>query len=206
MLKRESFSNTSRATRAAMLLPLLLMASCGPAKEAATGAGPHTAAGPLSMHKGLSLVSPPDPGRIVAGQTIYVPAYSSIYISDHAERYDLAITLAVRNTDTTYPIIITSVRYFGTDGELVRRYLEKPVQLAPLASAGFFVAESDSKGGVLSSFIVEWVADHKVSSPITESTMVGVGGTQGVSFTAQGRVIAENDTLAPQEKGRKSGL
>jgi hypothetical protein len=148
------------------------------------------------MHKGLSIVSPLDPARIAAGQTIYVPAYSSIYISDHAERYDLAITLAVRNTDQSHPIVITGVRYLATDGEVVRSYLEKPIQLAPLASAGFFVAESDSKGGVLSSFVVEWVADHAVSSPIAESTMVGVAGTQGVSFTTQGRVIAERAVAA----------
>jgi hypothetical protein len=142
------------------------------------------------MHHGLSLVEPPEPSLIVAGETIYVPAYSSIFISDRADRFDLAITVAVRNTDRTQPIIVTTVRYLGQDGQPVRDYLEKPLRIAPLASASFFVAESDSKAGALASFLVEWIAQQPVTSPVVETTMVGIGGTQGVSFVCQGRVIA----------------
>jgi Protein of unknown function (DUF3124) len=173
----------------AMAFSVVVLGSCNP--MAPPGAGSHQPVGPLAMHKGLSFVDSPHPDRVVAGQTIYVPAYSSTYILDRAERFDLAVTLAVRNTDQSRPIIITMVRYLGQSGEIVRDYLEKPVQIAPLASAGFFVAESDTKAGALASFLVEWVAPEPVSQPIAESTMTGVAGTQGISFLCVGRVIAD---------------
>jgi hypothetical protein len=177
-----------------MLLSMML-GSCNQTEHPAPGQ--RAASGPLLMHQGLSLVEPPDSARIVAGQKIYVPAYSSIYISDRAEPFDLAITLAVRNTDPSHPIIVTMVRYLGQSGEIVKDYLDKPIQIAPLASAGFFVAESDRKAGALASFVVDWIAQEPVSAPISESTMAGVGGTQGISFVCQGRVVADHCTVPP---------
>jgi hypothetical protein len=60
-----------------------------------------------------------------------------------------------------------------------------------MASTEFFVSESDTKGGVSASFLVEWVALERVTAPVVESVMVGTLSTQGVSFTCPGRVLAE---------------
>jgi len=50
------------------------------------------------------------------GQTIYV---LSIPISgDQQEIFNLAATLSIRNTDVTNSIIITSVRYYNSDGRI----------------------------------------------------------------------------------------
>ena len=68
-------------------------------------------------------VEPIDSSRVVAGQTIYVPAYSSIFISDRARSFNLAVTLSIRNTDRTHPIVVTSAGYSDQDGQLVRDYL-----------------------------------------------------------------------------------
>jgi hypothetical protein len=136
-------------------------------------------------------VEPIDSGKVVAGQMIYVPAYSSIYTSDKAHRFELAITLSIRNTDQDHPIILTKARYYDQDGQLIRDYLKKPLRIGPMSSTEFFVSESDTKGGVSASFLVEWAAEQSVTAPVVESVMVGTSSGQGVSFTCPGRVLAD---------------
>lgn len=129
--------------------------------------------------------------RPVAGQTIYVPAYSSIYSSSSARPFALAVTLSVRNTDRDRPIRLSSVRYYDGDGTQVRDYLKGPLQIAPMASMEFFVKENDARGGMSASFLVDWVADHAVSSPVVETIMIGTARTQGISFVGAGRVLKD---------------
>jgi hypothetical protein len=139
--------------------------------------------------KGVLEVEPIESSRVVAGQTIYVPAYSSVFTADRAHSFNLAVTLSIRNTDRTHPIVMTSASYYDQDGEVVRDYNTKPLRIAPMASAEFFVKESDTRGGVSASFLVEWVAEQSVSAPLVESVMIGTASTQGVSFTCPGRVL-----------------
>jgi hypothetical protein len=141
-------------------------------------------------------VEPIDSGRVVAGQTIYVPAYSSIYTSDRAHRFELAVTLSIRNTDQDHPIILTKARYYDQDGQFIRDYLKKPLRIGPMSSTEFFVSESDTKGGVSASFRVEWVAEQSVTTPVVESVMVGTLSGQGVSFTCPGRVLVDRSRSA----------
>jgi hypothetical protein len=126
----------------------------------------------------------------VAGQTIYVPAYSSVPTADNSLLYQLSITLSLRNTDRSRPIVINAVRYFDQDGRLVRDFLKKPLRIAPMAAMEYFIREGDSTGGTSSSFLVDWVADQAVSDPCVEAVMVGTAGNQGISFTCPGRVVA----------------
>jgi hypothetical protein len=140
---------------------------------------------------GVVEVEPIETGRVQAGQTIYVPAYSAIHTSDPADRFELAITLGIRNTDRAHPIVVTTAGYYHQDGQLVRGYVKKPLRIAPLASAEFFVKESDRSAGILASFLVEWVAEQKVSAPVVESVMVGLASSRGVSFRCPGRVLAD---------------
>lgn len=128
---------------------------------------------------------------ITTGQTIYVPAYSEIQYASNGRTMDLAVTLSIHNTDFEHPIIITSVRYYDTQGELVREYLQQPRSLGPLASTDFFVEATEQSGGIGTNFIVEWVAEQPVYEPIVEALMLNTSSTQGVSFTSPGRVIRE---------------
>ena len=130
-----------------------------------------------------------DKKSIVTGQTIYVPIYSHIYHEDEHKILNLAATLSIRNTDLTNPMIITSVRYYDSDGKLVRQYLTQPVQLGAMASCDFVVARTDSSGGVGANFIVEWVAEKEISEPVVEAVMIGTESSQGISFISSGRVI-----------------
>ena len=136
--------------------------------------------------------------KIVMGQTIYVPAYSYIYHYDRQETYNLTATLSIRNIDLTNPIIITSVRYNNSAGNLVRKYLERPTQLAALASTNFVVDSSDNSGGLGANFIVEWVAQTEVAQPIIETIMIGSSLQQGISWISPGKVIKSQNNRSPE--------
>jgi hypothetical protein len=141
---------------------------------------------------GATAVEPGSPElAATAGQTIYTPAYSAVATGDNLRLYQLAITLSVRNTDRTEPIVVTTIKYHHQDGRLVRDFLKSPVRLAPLATLDFHIREGDTTGGTASSFVVEWVGEATASAPMVETVMVGTAGNQGISFTCPGRVVAD---------------
>jgi hypothetical protein len=126
-----------------------------------------------------------------AGQTIYVAVYSSVSISDNPHLFNLAINLSFRNTDQKAAVIVKSVRYYDGDGTLIRDYTPRPMRVGPLASVDYFIKESDKAGGQSACFLVDWIAEDAVTDPIVEAVMIGTANTQGVSFTCQGRVLAD---------------
>jgi hypothetical protein len=128
-------------------------------------------------------------GEKSLGQTIYVPAYSDIPYVDAKRRYQLAVTLSIRNTDMVHPMHITSVRYTDTEGRFLRAYVEQPLRLGALAATAFVVAEGDTQGGTGASFLVEWRAEVPVHAPVIEAVMIGTVGAQGISFISPGRVL-----------------
>lgn len=130
-----------------------------------------------------------DTSKVVAGQTIYIPVYPHIYTVDETRSINLTVTLSIRNTDRINAIIITSVKFYDTNGNLIRTDLENPTALPQLAATDFVVEQSDASGGVGANFIVEWVAETAVSPPIIEAVMIDTIGNQGISFISTGRVI-----------------
>lgn len=129
--------------------------------------------------------------RLSKGQTVYVPVYSHIYFGDKETPFYLAATMSIRNTDQASSISITEVNYYDTNGRLIKKYLENPVQLGANASTRFVIKESDDKGGSGANFIVKWKADMLVNAPIIESVMIGTRSQQGVSFTSRGQAIGD---------------
>lgn len=141
--------------------------------------------------------------QIAMGQTIYVPVYSHIYHEDRQKILNLAATLSIRNTDLTNSIIITSVRYYDSNGKLVKQYLDRPIQLDALASDDFFVNRTDTSGGFGANFVVEWIAQTEVSEPIVEAVMIATESQQGVSFVSPGKVIKSqknNKSLSTKQR------
>ena len=182
------------------------------------GGGPRTAdahrrdaARPQPAGDGDTSVAPARPSAPAVGfegQTIYVPAYSAIATADRSQVYQLAITLSVRNTDRDTPIVIEAARYHGQDGVLVRELVARPLRLAPLAAAQFFVPERDTSGGTAACFLVDvgWAADRDVSGPVAEAVMVGTRGNQGISVTCPGRVVARRGVAdRPWSRGAGGG-
>jgi len=127
------------------------------------------------------------------GQTVYVPGYSHIYSGDKERPILLAVTVSIRNTDPDRWIQIDQVDYYDTEGNLVRKYLNLPMQLRAMASTRFVVPESEKGGGSGANFIVRWSAQQAVSPPVIETVMISTRMQQGISFTSRGQIINESD-------------
>lgn len=129
--------------------------------------------------------------RMSKGQTVYVPAYSNVFTGPRKLPFQLAATLSIRNTDVSASLRVTSIDYYDTNGKMVRRYLEKPLELGPLASTFTHIEERDVTGGFGANFIVRWSAGKVINTPIIECVMVGATSGQGISFVSPGQEIRE---------------
>ncbi|HCY87605.1 MAG TPA: hypothetical protein DHV36_20895 [Desulfobacteraceae bacterium] len=125
------------------------------------------------------------------GQTLYVPAYSHIYIGHKATPYMLTVTLSIRNIDPGSSITISAVDYYGTEGKLIRRLIEAPLTLKPMSSTRYVIPAPDKTGGSGANFIVKWSATGKINAPIVETIMIGTQSQQGISFTSRGQAIKD---------------
>lgn len=166
---------------------VLILSSCEPAPPA-----PQTTA----LVSANSIDQPASPHG--NGAVVYVPVYSSIYVTEGNQTFDLTVTLSVRNTDRKAPISVTAVRYYDTGGRVLHSYVDAPTQLAPLASALTVVRASDTRAGVGGSFIVEWRAAQDVTEPVIEAIMIGSASQQGISFVSRGQVL-ERTSASPVE-------
>jgi len=127
-----------------------------------------------------------------AGQTVYVPIYSHIYSGVKGRPFDLAATLSIRNTNLKHPITVLAVKYYDSDGKLVKDYLKEPTQLNALVSTRYIITEGDKTGGSGANFIVVWTSERNVNPPIIEAVMIGTHSGQGISFLSRGQVIRED--------------
>ena len=121
--------------------------------------------------------------------TVYVPAYSTIRVAGGKAKVDLATTLTIHNTSEEKPLIVLRVDYFDTAGNLVHRYLEKPIAIRPLGSGETFIPSQDTRGGTGANFIVEWSGERPITHPLIEAVMLGISGSQGFSFTSRGQTM-----------------
>ena len=129
--------------------------------------------------------------KMKKGQTVYVPVYSHVLIGPRGNAFNLAVTLAIRNTDLKYPITVFAADYFNTDGKLVRKFISNPVKLDPMASTHLLIEEADTSGGIGANFIIRWKAERDVNVPVIESVMIGGSLGQGISFISSGQEITE---------------
>jgi hypothetical protein len=125
------------------------------------------------------------------GQTVYVPIYSHIYSGLKGNPFSLAATLSIRNTDPGHSITLVSVKFYDTDGKLIKEYLDNPLELKAMASTRYILTESDTGGGSGANFLVKWTSKTKVNPPLVEGVMIGTRSGQGISFVSRGQVIEE---------------
>jgi len=152
----------------------------------------------LAILSFLACAAAPAPGwassavtSLSKGQTVYVPAYSNVFSGPKRLPFQLATTLSIRNTDLSASFRVTSVDYYDSNGKLLRRYLEKPLTLGPLASTYVHIEEKDVRGGFGANFIVRWDADRTINAPVIECVMIGATSGQGISFVSPGQEIRE---------------
>lgn len=117
----------------------------------------------------------------------YVPAYSSVAMSQGKLRVDFSVTLSVHNASETQPLVIKRIAYFDTAGKQVESYLKAPVALKPLATVSIFIATDDVRGGTGANFIVDWAATGEIAEPVVEALMVGGVANAHYAFISQGR-------------------
>jgi len=183
------------------LVPLVgvlvaLLAACGPSDPTDANVEP-----PPSHLDSLAASTAPAPDRgaptkRVRSQTLYVPAYSHIYIRDAQRSMNLATTLSIRNTSPDAPLTLSTIDYYDSDGEHVRAYLDTTRTLGPLASTYVVVETDDIRGGVGANFIVRWHAETPVPPPVVETVMITTASTQGISFRSPARVLYEDRASA----------
>ena len=126
-----------------------------------------------------------------SGQTVYVPIYSHIYSGLKGNPFRLAATLSIRNTDPKHSINLVSIKFYDSDGKLVKEYLDKPAELKAMASTRFILTEGDTAGGSGANFLVKWQSQTKINPPLIEGVMIGTRSGQGISFVSRGQVINE---------------
>lgn len=141
----------------------------------------------------LALMADNGTPPLIKGQTLYVPAYSHIYSGNTEKPFLLTVTLSIRNIDLNESIQITAVKYYETQGELLKNYVKEKIVLNPLESIRFVIPEKDKSGGSGANFIVKWDAQTEVNPPVVETIMIGAQLQQGISFTSRAVEIIEKD-------------
>jgi hypothetical protein len=130
------------------------------------------------------------------GQTVYVPVYSEVLHGDKSggkpDRWLLSATLAIRNTDLKNSLMVLSLRYYDTDGKLLREY-PAGKKLGPLATMEVFIEHKDKSGGSGANFLVEWDAGKPINPPIIEAVHTYFFGTRSVVFTSPGQPLHVED-------------
>lgn len=136
-----------------------------------------------------------DEPRQSRGQTVYVPVYSHIWHGNLDSRQKpqmllLSSMLSIRNTDPHTALVVRSVRYYDTNGKLLREFMAQPATLGPMASTDVFVEHKDDSGGTGANFLVEWSAERPIAEPVIETVNAYFFGPHSLAFTSQGRAIA----------------
>ncbi|HEY9677573.1 MAG TPA: DUF3124 domain-containing protein [Drouetiella sp.] len=176
---------------AALLLVGVSLSSC---EQSTRSESPHDAPAPESWQLHLKPTTLDKDAKLSMQESIYIPIYSHIYVENEKRVADLAATLSFRNIDPDKQLILKSVRYYSSDGKLIKEYLKSPVLVEPLATADFVIDKEDTSGGSGANFIVDWCAKSAMNEPLAEAVMVGTGSPQSMSFTSRGVVLKKYDS------------
>ncbi|MBR0810999.1 DUF3124 domain-containing protein [Bradyrhizobium diazoefficiens] len=151
-------------------------------------AAPVAAQSKISIEQNFadSLTATPKEELVISGG-FYVPAYSSVAMSQGKLRIDFSVTLSVHNASETQPLVIKRIAYFDTAGKQVESYLKGQVALKPLATVSIFIPTDDVRGGTGANFLVDWAATGEIAEPVVEALMVGGVANAHYAFISQGR-------------------
>ncbi|OQY12102.1 MAG: hypothetical protein B6I31_03690 [Desulfobacteraceae bacterium 4572_19] len=128
-------------------------------------------------------------GFTQSSQNTYVPVYSHIYSGNREKPIYLAVTVSIRNTDPEDAMTVSIADYYDSHGKLIKKYIEKPITIAPMASIRYVIMEDSKTGGSGANFIIKWSSQDIISTPIIESIMISTKSQQGISFTSRSRII-----------------
>src|SRR4029453_36435 len=112
-------------------------------------------------------------GELNVSGAFYVPAYSSVSMSQGKLRADFSVTLSIHNASETRPLVLRRIAYFETSGRMVESYLKAPVALKPFSTIEVFVPTTDIRGGTGANFVVDWAATGEIAEPVAEALLLG---------------------------------
>lgn len=121
--------------------------------------------------------------------TTYLSVYSQIYSDTEHRTHDLTATISMRNTSVKDTVYVSRAAYFNTHGELIRTYFEKPIFLSPMETVEIVIDERDKEGGTGANFIFDWHKASIANEPLFEAVMISTSGSQGLSFSSQGKRV-----------------
>jgi hypothetical protein len=119
----------------------------------------------------------------------YVPAYSSVSMSQGKLRADFSVTLSIHNASETKPLVLKRIAYFDGNGKQVDSYLKQPVAVKPFGTVEIYIPEQDVRAGTGANFVVDWASVGEIAEPVVECLMFGSVGNRHFSFISQGRAI-----------------
>jgi len=128
-------------------------------------------------------------GDLNVSGAFYVPAYSSVSMSQGKLRADFSVTLSIHNASETKPLVLKRIAYFDGNGKLIEAYLKQPVALKPFGTVEVYIPEQDVRAGTGANFIVDWASAGEIAEPVVEALMFGSVGNRHFSFISQGRAI-----------------
>ncbi len=117
---------------------------------------------------------------------IYVPIYSDIYFDIANQNLLLAATLSIRNTSFSDSLFVSTIDYYNTEGSLVKRYIDSPIVLMPMATINYVIEREDTSGGPGANFIIELSSDNSDAKPLVQAIMTGNSGNKGFAFSIDG--------------------
>src|SRR5258706_5902704 len=135
-----------------------------------------------------SLTTIPTENLGVSG-AFYIPAYSSVSMSQGKTRADFSVTLSIHNASETRPLVLKRLAYFDTGGKMVESYLKAPIALKPLSTVEVFVPTTDVRSRTGANFVVDSAATGEIAEPVVEALMLGGLGSGHYAFISQGRPI-----------------
>ena len=125
-----------------------------------------------------------DTAALINKHSVYVPVYSHIYSETGESAINLTAILSIRNTSYTDSFYVTDVIYYGSQGEVLRRYIDSPLLVKPMTSIEFVVERTESKGGAGANFVVKWGSFSAGSEHLIQTVMNEI--SRGISFVTNG--------------------
>jgi hypothetical protein len=171
---------TSKGSASAVLVALALALAAAPASSQTT---------PTLQQANAGALTPVPAGELTVTGAFYVPAYSSVLLSQGKLRVDFAVTLSIHNTSQDKPLVLRRLAYFDGNGKLVEDYLKQPIALKPFATVEVYIPEQDVRAGTGANFLVDWASVGDIAEPVIEALMLGSVGNRHFSFISQGRAI-----------------
>ena len=149
----------------------------------------HSQTSPSLEQTFANALTPVPAGDLNVTGGFYVPAYSSVLLSQGKLPVDFAVTLNIHNASQGKPLVLRRVAYFDGNGKLVEEYLKQPIALKPFATIEIYIPEQDVRAETGANFVVDWASVGEIAEPVVEALMLGSVGNRHFSFISQGRTI-----------------